>query len=162
MIFHISEAQVQNTNFCIPQFMVHFYYGIYSVQIVSALFNVGVETYVLLTGCYFPDGDYLFAVFENSTDDHKCWMCDVKYPKNREMVLWSQPQWCHKNINFDITLTCLLSTTSSDHVLSSNMHLPLLLNRIESTGKTDTQKHEFIVASPAYTVKLSKNVHMEK
>ena len=66
------------------------------------------------------------------------------------------------NYQFSITLTCLLSTISSDLGLSSNMHLPLLLNDIESTGKDEIQKHGFVVASLSYTVKLSKNIHMER
>ena len=39
-------------------------------------------------------------------------------------------------VDFAVTLACFLSTTSSDLHLSSNMHLPLLLNNIASTGKT--------------------------
>ena len=41
------------------------------IQLVLALFDAGVETYILLPGCSFSDGAPLFAIFENSMDDHK-------------------------------------------------------------------------------------------
>ena len=62
-----------------------------------------------------------------------------------------------QTVDLTITLTCFISITSSDLGLSSNRHLTLLLNKIELTGKADIKNHEFIVASLAYTVKLSKN-----
>ena len=61
-----------------------------------------------------------------------------------------------QTVYFTINLTCLLSTTSSDIGLSSNVKVPLLPNNIESTGKVEILNHEFIVHSIAYTVKLSK------
>ena len=65
-----------------------------------------------------------------------------------------------QTVNFAIALTCLLSTTSSDLGIFSYMHLPLLLKNIYSELMAEIWKHEFVVASLAYTVKLSKNVHM--
>ena len=67
-----------------------------------------------------------------------------------------------QTVDLTITLTFFISITSSDLGLSSNRHLPLLLNKIESTGKADIKNHKFIVVSLDYTVKLSKTVHMEK
>ena len=67
-----------------------------------------------------------------------------------------------QTVDFTITFTCLISNTSSDFGLFLNMHLPLLLNNIDSAVIAEIQRHEFIVASLAYTVKPSKNVHMKK
>ena len=64
-----------------------------------------------------------------------------------------------QTVDFNITLTCFLSTTSSDIGLSSNIYLPLLLNNIASTGKANIQKDEFIVSSLSFTVKLGRSIY---
>ena len=64
-----------------------------------------------------------------------------------------------QTVDFAITLTCFLSTTSSDIGLSSNIYLPLLLNNIASTGKYDIRKDEFIVSSLSHTVKLGRFIY---
>ena len=66
------------------------------------------------------------------------------------------------SVNFTTTLTCLLSTTSSDIRLFLNIHPTIVLNNTEPTERDDIRKHNFIVASLEYTLKLTKNMHMEK
>ena len=65
-----------------------------------------------------------------------------------------------QTVDFNITLTCFLSTTSSDIGLSSDMHLTLIINNIESTGKVEIKNREFIVTSLSYTVKFSNLSHI--
>ena len=60
-----------------------------------------------------------------------------------------------QTVNVAITLTCLISTTSSNLGLYSNKYLSLLQRNINSTGKVNTQKHGVTVASLAYTLKFS-------
>ena len=64
-----------------------------------------------------------------------------------------------QTVDFAITLTCFISTTSSDLGLSSNTQLLLIINNIASTGKYDIRKDEFIVSSLSHTVKLGRFIY---
>ena len=96
--------------------------------------------------------------FENSTDNHKFLMCDVKFPENRAMVLGNQPWW---RLRLS-TSTRFLSTTESDLGISYYMHLPFILTNIWLIRKGQYSKEWVHISQSFLRRKIVKNVQFFK